>query len=103
LIPSTTDAVSAASGIPISYVTRLFIAAYFIDTGLLLVAAPWTMWWQQNFFAELSPWLAAFMTTTVCQMWVIATGAVTTLAGVIDVYGLVTSRHRGSGGRSTFP
>ena len=52
------------------------------------------MWWHRNFFAEIFPSLAAFMTTTLCHVWVMATGAVTTVAGMADVYALVTGRHR---------
>src|SRR5436190_208431 len=33
--------------------TRLLVAVYLIEAGLLLVAAPWTVWWQQNFFVDL--------------------------------------------------
>jgi hypothetical protein len=58
----------------------------------LLVAAPWTSWWHRNFFADVFPWLATFMTTTVCQIWVMATGALTAVAGMADVYALVTGR-----------
>ena len=62
--------------------------------------APWTIWWRQNFFADILPWLEALMATTLCQLAVVATGAVTTLAGVTDVYALVT-RARGGGDRAS--
>ena len=79
-------------GTSISFTTRLFIAAYFIDTGLLLVFAPWTIWWRRNFFADLLPWLDAFMQTAFCHVWVMMTGAITAAAGAVEVYDLVTGR-----------
>jgi len=59
---------------------------------LLLVAAPWTVWWHRNFFAAIFPWLDALMATTVCRAWVMTTGAVTAIAGMVEVYALVTGR-----------
>jgi hypothetical protein len=56
------------------------------------VFAPWTIWWRQNFFATASPWVDALMTTTFFHAWVMATGVMTTVAGVLDVYALVTRR-----------
>jgi hypothetical protein len=82
---------------------RLFIAAYFIDTGLLLLAAPWTIWWRQNFFAEVLPWLDALMRTRTCHVWVMATGFVTAAAGVIEVYELVTARAPDDGATDASP
>ena len=52
---------------PIRFMTRLLVAIYLIEAGLLLVAAPWTVWWQQNFFADVAPWLRPFMATMVVR------------------------------------
>ena len=34
--------------------TRLLVAVYLIETGLLLMVSPWTEWWRTNYFADLS-------------------------------------------------
>jgi hypothetical protein len=65
--------------------TRVFIAVYFIEAGLVLIAAPWTDWWRRNYFADLLPWLAALMQTRGAQLVVVATGVATAIAGITDL------------------
>lgn len=52
---------------------------------------PWTIWWRQNFFATFG-WVDALMRAPWFHAAVMSVGAVTTLAGVLDVYALVTRR-----------
>jgi len=66
----------------------LIIALYFIETGVLLIAAPWTAWWHRNFFAEILPWLAPVMGSPVVQWAVVLTGLVTFVGGLREVRGL---------------
>ena len=65
--------------------TRLLIAIYLIEAGLLLIVAPWTVWWQRNYFADLSPWLRWGMAQPAMRIGVVATGIITVLAGMSDL------------------
>ena len=74
--------------------TRLLVALYLIETGLLLVVAPWTTWWRRNYFADVVPVIRAFLATDAAVIVVVAAGAITTIAGVSDLHGLLFRRWR---------
>lgn len=82
----------------ISFVTHVSIAIYLIEAGLVLVVAPWTDWWQRNYFADLLPGLAALMTTTSVRGLVVGAGVVTLLAGLTDLRSALAARTRGPAG-----
>jgi type II secretory pathway component PulM len=58
----------------------------------LLTVAPWTVWWRQNYFAELLPWLGQVMAGAAVHVIVVATGVVTAVAGVSDLRGVLQAR-----------
>jgi hypothetical protein len=66
--------------------TRLLVAAYFIEVGLVLVIGPWTEWWDRNFFAAVLPWLPPVMAFTSVRLAVTTTGVVTMFAGLSDAW-----------------
>jgi hypothetical protein len=72
--------------------TRLLIAIYLIEAGLLLIVAPWTVWWQRNYFADLSPWLRWGMAHPATRIGVVATGVLTVLAGMTDLRDVLMRR-----------
>lgn len=57
---------------------------YFIDTGLLLIVGPWTMWWQRNFFTQFVPWLPALVASPWVRLGVAALGVITLAVGLAD-------------------
>lgn len=72
--------------------TRLFIAVYLVEAGLILAAAPWTEWWRFNYFADLLPWLRALMSTQGMQMLVVFIGVVTALVGLVELWSTLAGR-----------
>jgi hypothetical protein len=79
----------------ISFLTRLLVAVYLIESGLMLTASPWmTTWWRQNYFAERSEAVQAFMLSEKGWMLVVAVGMLTVVAGVVDLYGTFARRAR---------
>ena len=72
--------------------TRLLVATYFIEAGLLLTIAPWTVLWRRNFFAGLFPWVQGLMAMTAFQGLVIAAGVATAAAGIVEIRGLFGRR-----------
>jgi hypothetical protein len=72
--------------------TRVLVAIYFIEAGLLLIVAPWTTWWQRNYFAELLPWVRWGMAQPVIRVGVVVTGVLTMLAGMSDLRAALVRR-----------
>lgn len=66
--------------------SRVLIALYLIEAGLILIAAPWIDWWQRNYFADRWSWLAALMGTTAMRGVVVAIGLVTIGVGIADLW-----------------
>jgi hypothetical protein len=72
--------------------TRLLVAVYLIETGLLLMVSPWTEWWRRNYFADIVPAIRWFMLSRSAWVIVVTTGAITMLAGAADLYRLFFRR-----------
>lgn len=76
----------------ISLFTRVLFAAYFIEAGLILVVAPWSAFWEYNVFASYVPAIRLALDSALVRMAVSAVGAITALAGLAEVGGLVGAR-----------
>ena len=87
MIPSSAEA-------PIRFFSRLLIAAYLIEAGVLLVLAPWSGLWERNYFAGLWPWLGLWMASAYVRGAVTGVGLVTALGGLSDLVRAFMSRHR---------
>jgi hypothetical protein len=75
----------------ITFLTRLLFAAYFIEAGLVLVVAPWSAFWQRNFFADTVPLLQQLAGNPFVRGAVSGIGAITALAGFAELAGLFRS------------
>ena len=54
--------------------------------------APWTAWWERNFFAEALPVLGAVMANEFVRGGVTGVGVVTAIAGLRDLTAAVLAR-----------
>jgi hypothetical protein len=86
LIPSTAEAA-------IRFFSRLLVAAYLIEAGVLLVLAPWSALWDRNYFAAMFPALGAWMASPYVKGAVSGIGVVTALGGLRDLVSAFMSRH----------
>jgi hypothetical protein len=68
-------------------VTRLLLAAYFLEAGLVLIVAPWSAFWERNFFVHRMPQLADFLSSPIARGAVSGIGLVTTIAGLAEFGG----------------
>ena len=66
--------------------SRLLVAAYLIEAGVLLVLAPWSGLWERNYFAAALPWLGLWMAVT-------GMGLVTARGGLRDLVSAFMLRH----------
>lgn len=78
MIPSSTEAI-------IRFFSRLLVAAYLIEAGVLLVLAPWSALWQRNYFAAHVPWLGVWMASPFVKGAVTGVGVITALGGLRDL------------------
>lgn len=78
MIPSTAEAA-------IRFFSRLIVAAYLIEAGVLLVLAPWSVLWDRNYFAAAIPALGALMDSPYVRGGVSGIGLITALGGLREL------------------
>ncbi len=71
---------------------RLLVIALLIELGLLLVVAPWSAYWDRNYFAQLSPAVHALLTNNYVRGAVTGLGAVNLMAALADLSLLLRGR-----------
>ena len=76
----------------IQFVLRLLIAAYLIEAGLVLTIAPWTPYWERNYFAYAWPAVGVIMASAYVQGAVTGIGLITMTAGVRDLLATIFGR-----------
>ncbi len=76
----------------IAFFTRILFAVYFLEAGLVLIVAPWSPFWDRNFFAARLPALAPFISSPFVRGGVSGIGVITTLAGLAEIVGAIVSR-----------
>lgn len=84
----------------ISFFTRVLFAAYFLEAGFILVVAPWSGFWERNFFAASAPALQPWLDSPFVRGAVSGIGGVTAIAGLAELGGLLALR---KSRRSTAP
>ena len=77
--------------------TRLLLAAYFLEAGLVLIVAPWSSFWDRNFFVDRLPAMSAWVNHPVARGAVSGIGLVTTLAGLVEFGAAFAGRRPQSG------
>jgi len=75
--------------------TRVFIAVYLIEAGLILAWSPWTTWWRRNYFADVVPQLGMLMGTQGMRAAVVTIGVLTVIVGAADLWMVLSRRLRG--------
>ncbi|HKV99127.1 MAG TPA: hypothetical protein VJN96_04845 [Vicinamibacterales bacterium] len=96
---------AAVWSILIRVATRILIAAYLIEAGLLLTVAPWMSLWRRNAFLSVWPWLGPVMGNPYVRGAVTGIGIITLAAGFRDLGSVFLARVAGPGpdGRSRMP
>jgi hypothetical protein len=95
LIRFLTDA--SREELPIHSIVRLLVAAYLVEAGLLLIIAPWTQFWDRNYFAGVVGWLGAAMSSAFVRGAVSGVGVVTLVAGIRDLVSVIGARRASVG------
>jgi hypothetical protein len=59
---------------------------------LLLIVVPWSVFWERNYFSQLSPWLYELLTNNYVRGAITGLGAVNVLGALADLALLVRRR-----------
>jgi hypothetical protein len=70
----------------------MLMAIYLVEAGIVLIVAPWTPFWDQNYFATLAPWLREWLAGSMLRSAVTAIGLVTGVAGLREFSGAFAAR-----------
>ena len=70
----------------------MLVIALLIELGLLLIVVPWSVFWERNYFSQLSPALYAVLTNNYVRGAITGLGAVNVLAALADLSLLVRRR-----------
>jgi hypothetical protein len=71
-------------------------AAYFLESGILLIVLPWSRLWDDNRFLTLVPSLGALLTSSFVRGAVTGIGVLTAIAGMVEL-AVAVVRRRGVG------
>jgi hypothetical protein len=78
---------------------RLLLIALFIEIGLLLIAVPWTPFWERNYFTDAIPLLRLILTNDFARGAITGLGLVNLYVGLVDLAYLVGGAVRTGSGR----
>ena len=74
---------------------RLLLAACFFEIGIVLIVIPWSAFWDRNYFAQMTPPLAALMTNNFFRGAVTGLGVINVSAGLAELFSMVLARMPG--------
>jgi hypothetical protein len=71
---------------------RLLLTAFFLETGAVLLLAPWSQFWDRNYFAQAVPLLHALMINNFVRGAVSGLGIVNMGAAVLEMHAFFAER-----------
>jgi hypothetical protein len=74
-------------------VSRLLLVAFFLEVGFVLIVAPWSSFWDRNYFAESLPVVDAIISNNYVRGAVSGLGVINVAAGIVELFALLVSRH----------
>ena len=73
----------------IQRLARVLLIVYFLETGLVLIVAPWSTFWERNWLVEISPLVDGVMRRSAVRGAVSGVGVVNVCAGVFELAALL--------------
>jgi hypothetical protein len=71
------------------------MTAFFLETGVVLLLAPWSQFWDRNFFAQSLPALHSLIINDFVRGAVSGVGIVNILAAVAEMHDFFAERRTG--------
>ena len=72
---------------------RLLLTAFFLETGAVLVLAPWSQFWDRNYFAEMVPVVHTIIKNNFVRGAVSGLGLINLASGLAELISLLLARH----------
>jgi hypothetical protein len=73
-------------------VSRLLLVAFFLEVGFVLIVAPWSTFWDRNYFAESLPFIDAIISNNYVRGAVSGLGVINVAAGIVELFSILVSR-----------
>ena len=73
--------------------SRLLLVAFFLEVGFVLIVAPWSSFWDRNYFAESLPLVDAIISNNYVRGAVSGLGVINVAAGIVELFSMLVSRH----------
>ncbi len=70
----------------------MLLALYLLEAGLLLILAPWSRFWDRNYFAALLPSMAEWVLHPYVKGAVTGVGIISVAAALVEIGALVSRR-----------
>ena len=71
---------------------RLLLIVFYVEVGLVLAVAPWSAYWERNYFAGILPVLHAILTNDFFRGAVSGLGLVNLAAAIAELRSLLAGR-----------
>lgn len=71
---------------------RLLLTAFFLETGAVLLLAPWSQFWDRNYFAQGLPFIHALMINNFVRGAVSGLGIVNMIAAAAEIHAFFSER-----------
>ena len=72
--------------------SRLLLVTFFLEVGFVLIVAPWSSFWDRNYFAESLPLVDAIISNNYVRGAVSGLGVINVAAGIVELFSLLVSR-----------
>ena len=72
--------------------SRLVLVIFFLEVGLVLTLAPWSAYWDRNYFAETLPAIRSLITNNFVRGAITGLGVINICAAAVELVGLFVSR-----------
>ncbi len=70
----------------------MLLALYLLEAGLLLILAPWSRFWERNYFAAVAPVVADWLTHAYVKGAVTGVGIVSVAAALVEIGDMLSRR-----------
>jgi hypothetical protein len=72
--------------------SRLLLIVFFLEVGLVLAVAPWSQFWDRNYFAAVLPMLHGVITSAYVRGAISGLGLVNIVASLAELRSLLAAR-----------
>ena len=71
---------------------RLLLIVFYVEVGLVLTVAPWSLYWERNYFGDIIPLLHIITTNDFFRGAVTGLGLINLVAAMSELRSLMASR-----------